>query len=136
MKVSFFGVPRLRALKTPHRMADNDVRVAHLLDLAGMKMAALPRRVEAKDYIDLHAIMSQTDISLEHALAAAKCIYGNQFNPYDTLKALVWFDHPELATVTKAMRHDLERCVARFDPARFRKWQRALCHILEKDDDD
>ncbi len=60
--------------------------MASLLDLAGMKAAVVQQRAEAKDYIDINAILIDARIDLPTDLASAKAIYGKQFNPQITLK--------------------------------------------------
>jgi Nucleotidyl transferase AbiEii toxin, Type IV TA system len=98
--VSFFGVPTLRRVAAPLIAHDNHLRIASLLDLAGMKAAVVQQRAEAKDYTDLHALLV-AGISLPAALAAAGVIYGERFNPQLTLKALSFFgdgDLPSLPT--------------------------------------
>jgi len=98
--VSFFGVPTLRRVAAPLIAHDNNVRIASLLDLAGMKAAVVQQRAEAKDYVDLHALL-EAGIGLPAALAAAGVIYGERFNPQLTLKALSFFgdgDLPSLPT--------------------------------------
>ena len=98
--VSFFGVPTLRRVAAPLIAHDNHLRIASLLDLAGMKAAVVQQRAEAKDYTDLHALLV-AGIGLPAALAAAGVIYGERFNPQLTLKALSFFgdgDLPSLPT--------------------------------------
>lgn len=98
--VSFFGVPTLRRVAAPLIAHDNHLRIASLLDLAGMKAAVVQQRAEAKDYVDLHALLV-AGIGLPAALAAAGVIYGERFNPQLTLKALSFFgdgDLPSLPT--------------------------------------
>lgn len=99
VKMSFFGVPRLRMLRPPEQAPDNGVRVASLLDLAGTKASVVQVRAEAKDYIDLDAILKETGMDLLTALAAAREIYGSSFNPQITLKALSFFDDGNLREV-------------------------------------
>lgn len=95
VKLSFFGVPRLRRLQPPD-LADNRIGIASLLDLAGCKASVVQVRAEAKDYIDLDTILTGTSIDLARALGAACCIYGSSFNPQITLKALSFFDDGNL----------------------------------------
>lgn len=98
--VSFFGVPNLRRVAAPLIAHDNHLRIASLLDLAGMKAAVVQQRAEAKDYIDLHALL-EAGIGLPTALAVAGVIYGERFNPQLTLKALSFYgdgDLPSLPT--------------------------------------
>ena len=47
--VSFFGVPAMRRVAAPLLARDNRLRVAALVDLAGMKVAVVQQRAEAKD---------------------------------------------------------------------------------------
>jgi hypothetical protein len=101
--VSFFGVPTLRRVAAPLLAQDNRLRVASLLDLAGMKAAVVQQRAEAKDYIDLHAML-QAGIALPSALAAARVIYGERFNPQLTLKALSFFGDGDLPSLPTSVR--------------------------------
>src|SRR5580658_6890140 len=48
VKVSFFGVPHIRRLVTPHEAADNGLKIASLLDLAGTKASVVQARAEAR----------------------------------------------------------------------------------------
>src|ERR1700736_2989099 len=41
VKVSFFGVPKLQRLSTPQIAADNNLKVASLIDLAGTKASVV-----------------------------------------------------------------------------------------------
>jgi hypothetical protein len=96
VKVSFFGVPRLPTLAPPHVVKTNNMRVASMLDLAGAKASVVQVRAEAKDYLDIDAMMRLGNISLPYALAAAQKLYGPSFNPEITLKALSYFDDGNL----------------------------------------
>lgn len=101
--VSFFGVPTLRRVAAPLLAQDNRLRVASLLDLAGMIAAVVQQRAEAKDYIDLHAML-QAGIALPSALAAARVIYGERFNPQLTLKSLSFFGDGDLPSLPTSVR--------------------------------
>ena len=91
VKVSFFGVPKLQRLSAPQIAADNNLKVASLIDLAGTQASVVQVRAEAKDYIDMDALMRLGSIGLPMALAAAQRLYGTGFNPEVTLKALSYF---------------------------------------------
>jgi hypothetical protein len=78
---------------------DNGMRVAALLDLAGTMASVVQVRAEAKDYIDVDAILQKSDIDLHQTLAAVRAIYGSSFNPQITLKALSFFDDGNLREV-------------------------------------
>jgi hypothetical protein len=96
VKVSFFGVPKLPTLVPPRLVKTNNMRVASMLDLAGTKASVVQVRAEAKDYLDIDAVMRLGNISLPSALAAAQKLYGPGFNPEITLKALSYFDDGNL----------------------------------------
>ena len=102
VKLSFFGVPRIGVLAPPHVCHDNGIKVASLLDLAGTKASVVQLRAEAKDYFDIAALLTDGGIDLPTALAAAKAIYGEQFNPQITLKALSFFDEGNLNHLPEA----------------------------------
>jgi hypothetical protein len=70
-----------------------------LIDLAGTKVSVLQMRAEAKDYIDIDALLRLGNIGLPTALAAAERLYGTSFNPEITLKALSYFDDGDLRTL-------------------------------------
>ena len=106
VKVSFFGVPRLRRVGESDK-ASTGLKIASLMDLAGTKAAVVQRRAEAKDYIDMAAILSEGGVSLPLALASAQAIYGAQFDPQNTLKALVFFEEGNLRRLTEAVKKQL-----------------------------
>jgi hypothetical protein len=113
IKFSFFGVPHIRQIKPPH-LADNGLNIASLIDLAGTKAAVVQQRAEAKDYIDI-AALPEHGIDLPNALAAAKFIYGQGFNPQITLKALSFFDDGDLHKLPNETKNRLVRAVAAVD---------------------
>ena len=70
--------------------------IASLLDLAGTKASVVQVRAEAKDYIDIDALIATGKVDLPLALSAAQRLYGSTFNPQITLKALSYFDDGDL----------------------------------------
>lgn len=117
VQVSFFGVPSLRRLNEGHIAAENGLRVASMIDLAGTKTAAVQKRAEAKDYIDIDAMIQANAVGLSQALAAGKAIYGNQFNPQLTLKALCYFEDGTLPSLDADVKHRLVEAVQSVDLA-------------------
>lgn len=107
VRVSFFGLPDLPRLAPPLIAPDNGLRVASLLDLAGTKAAVVQMRAEAKDYIDIDALLSDGRIDLPTALASARAIYGAQFNPQITLKALSYFEDGNVRRLPQAVKNRL-----------------------------
>nr|VFK43113.1 MAG: Nucleotidyl transferase of unknown function (DUF1814) [Candidatus Kentron sp. SD]VFK44382.1 MAG: Nucleotidyl transferase of unknown function (DUF1814) [Candidatus Kentron sp. SD] len=88
VRISFFGLPTLGRVADPVQATDNHLKIAALIDLAGMKAATVPHRAEAKDYLDMDAMLKAGAVDLPTALAAASAIYGEkQFNAQLTLKA-------------------------------------------------
>jgi hypothetical protein len=115
VQVSFFGVPRLGQVVEPDLSTDTGVRVASLLDLAGTKLAVIQRRAEARDYVDIHAILETGLVDLPTAVAAAKLIYGHQYNPQISLKALSFFDDGTLPQLGRTVRDRLAAAVKAVD---------------------
>ena len=115
VKMSFFGVPRLRRLRDPLVAADNGLQVASLLDLAAAKARVVQLRAEARDYIDLDALVADGRIDLPSALGAALAIYGAEFNPQITLKALVYFEEDSLRRLPREVRNRLTAAVRAVD---------------------
>jgi hypothetical protein len=104
VKVSFFGVPNLPRLSAAVVAKDNGLGIASLLDLAGTKASVVQVRAEAKDYIDIDALITAGKVDLPLALSAAQRLYGSTFNPQITLKALSFFDDGDLRLLPEDMR--------------------------------
>ncbi|MEO8716008.1 MAG: nucleotidyl transferase AbiEii/AbiGii toxin family protein [Acetobacteraceae bacterium] len=115
VKLSFFGLPEIPRLSPPLIAPDNGVEVASLLDLAGMKASVVQMRAEAKDYLDIDAILTDGRIDLPAALAAARAIYGQQFNPLATLKALSYFADGDLDRLSRPVRDRLAHAAGAVD---------------------
>lgn len=115
VRVSFFGVPGLSRVAPLHVAPDNRLQVASLLDLAGTKAAVVQQRAEARDHIDIDAIIRNGRIDLPSALAAARVIYGRQFNPQITLKALSYFEDGDLPRLPSDVKSRLARAAREVD---------------------
>ena len=119
VKLSFFGLTR-RRVNNPEPTVDGVAQVASLLDIAAFKMAVLPARAEAKDYLDVRALL-QNGISLGDALGAAQAVYGEQFNPMITLKALTYFCDGDLPALPRDVQQALRTAavverISHFEP--------------------
>ncbi len=112
--VSFFGGLGLGRAAPPEKPEGRTLFVASLLDIAGTKVAVVQKRAEAKDYLDIDALL-QHGIELPTALAAGRVIYGRSFNPLITLKALTFFD--DAPTLSADVRKRLTSAVETIDPA-------------------
>ncbi|CAK0766502.1 conserved hypothetical protein [Gammaproteobacteria bacterium] len=115
VKLSFFGLPGLPRLSPPHIAPDNDLQVASLLDLAGMKASVVQMRAEMRDYIDMDALLTDGRIDLPMALAAGRAIYGTPFNPQSTLKALTYFEDGNLRRLPQSLKDRLVNAVRAVD---------------------
>jgi len=118
VKVSFFGVPHLARIREPVVAQDNGLRVAALLDIAGTKAAVVQQRAQAKDYIDIDALITQGGIDLPTHLAAARAVYGAHFAPTPTLKALTYFGDGDLPALADDIKRRLIRAAGAVDPLR------------------
>lgn len=88
------------------------VQAASLLDLGATKVKVLLQRVEAKDYLDLAALL-RCGVPLAQILAAARTLYGSAFNPLIAQKTLSWFEGGDLSRVLPEDREFLVREAAR-----------------------
>ena len=95
--VSFFGSLGFGRVGVPTQYPDVGIYAASLPDLAAQKVKVIQQRAEAKDYLDIHKLLS-VGISLETALDAARALFP-EFNAAISLKALAYFkDVPHLPT--------------------------------------
>lgn len=72
-------------------------------------------RAEAKDHIDMDALITTAGIGLPAALTAARAIYGSQFNPQSTLKALSYFGDGNLPQLPEALKARLAQAAREVD---------------------
>lgn len=112
VKLSFFGGLGLARVRPPVASVANGVRVASLLDLAGTKIKVIQDRAELKDYLDISALLDN-GIDLGDAVRAAMTIYGTEFNPMPSLKALTYFEDGDVRGLGVAVRKRLELAVTK-----------------------
>lgn len=115
VQISFFGVPRLNRIMPPFKTQDNAIKIAQLIDLAGTKAATVQKRAEVKDYIDMDALLTKGGLSLPDCLGAAQFIYGESYNPAQTLKALCYFDDGNVTALNDDERARLMNAVKSVD---------------------
>jgi hypothetical protein len=96
VRISLFGV-RLPAIEWPALAVDIGLPVASLRDLAATKVGVLLGRAEAKDYLDIAALLDS--VELEDMLGGAETLFGPPFSSMLALKALTTFDDGDLATL-------------------------------------
>jgi hypothetical protein len=113
--VAFFGGLGLGQAAPRARVLGKPLYVASLLDLAATKAAVVQKRAEAKDYLDIEALLLN-GLDLPTILAAGRIVYGRSFNPLITLKALSFFD--DVPTLPADTRQRLRAAVVAVDPVR------------------
>lgn len=116
VQLSFFGNFDLGQVATPELVQGPLLKVAALIDLSGMKAAVVTQRAEVKDYLDIYALLKSADIPLATMLAAAAIIYGTEFNPLLSLKAISYHGDRSLAALPAEVRRDLVAAVRATDP--------------------
>jgi hypothetical protein len=99
VKVSFFGTIGFGRVGTPDRTDDGVLLVASPLDLLATKVKVVLQRAEAKDYRDVAALLRGGE-SLSEGLAAARELYGPDFQPSESLKALCFFGDGDLGELS------------------------------------
>ena len=100
VKVSFFGTIEFGRVGEPNKTEDGVLLVASLDDLMATKVKVVLQSAEAKDYRDI-ACMVRSGISLARGLAAARLMFGPNFQPSESLKALVYFKDGDLQQLSK-----------------------------------
>jgi hypothetical protein len=100
VKISFFGMIDHGRVGSPSWTDDDVLQVASLPDLLATKLKTMLQRIEAKDYRDV-AAMLKAGVSLSRGLANASRMYGSaNFQPSESLKALVYFEGGDLDQLT------------------------------------
>ena len=111
----FGGLTTLKRVEDPLRALGSRVRVASLLDLAGMKMRVIQMRASWKDYMDIHALVEH-GIDVPTGLAAARAIDA-RFAPELSIRALQFFGDGTLSRVPATIQQDLTQWARGADPA-------------------
>jgi hypothetical protein len=101
VKVSFFGGIGFGRVGEPERTDDGVLVVASLDDLLATKLKVMLQRAEAKDYRDVAAILG-AGAGLAHGLASALAMFGESFQPSESLRALVFFEDGDLPSLDAA----------------------------------
>ncbi|MDX2087826.1 MAG: nucleotidyl transferase AbiEii/AbiGii toxin family protein [Kofleriaceae bacterium] len=103
IKLSWFGGLGFGRVGAPELTDDGVLRVASLLDLAGTTLKALLQRVEAKDYLDVDAVLG-AGVPIQDILGAARALFGTAFNPIVARKALSYFEGGDLGSLPPGVR--------------------------------
>jgi hypothetical protein len=111
--VSFFGDLNLGQIAPREQAQGAALHIASLVDLAATKVAVVQKRAQARDYVDIDALI-RNGVDLPTALAAGSVVHGRSFNPLITLKALSYFD--DVPDLPKDVRERLSAAVDAVDP--------------------
>jgi len=103
VKISFFGELAFGHYSPPEETQDGHLVVAALDDLLALKLKVVLQRSEAKDYIDI-AAMLRHGIDIGRGLAIAEAMFRPQFAPMIALRALTYFEDGDLHTLSDADR--------------------------------
>ena len=112
VKLSLFGNISFGRVGSPEETSDGVLSVASPHDLLAHKLKVLLQRVEAKDYLDIAALLN-VGTNLEEGLGAARALYGTAFQPSESLKALVYFEGGDLASLPSEVRTALIAAASR-----------------------
>jgi hypothetical protein len=110
VKVSFFGGLTFGRVVDPEDSEDGVLRVAGLADLMATKLHTIYQRAEAKDYLDVHALLT-SGISLKDGLTYLRQVFGPDYNTLLPLEALCYFEEPALRALPNPVKEDLVRAV-------------------------
>jgi hypothetical protein len=112
VKISFFGNIDIGRVGQPERTDDGVLWLASPEDLLALKLKVILQRIEAKDYLDISALL-KSGLSLEYGLAAARALYGTAFQPAESLKALVYFEGGDLTQLALDVQNGLQEAASR-----------------------
>ena len=112
--VSFFGNRALGKI-APREIAEGSkVHVASLLDVAATKALTVAQRAQQRDYLDIDALLRH-GVDLAQMLAAGAAVWGREYDPLLTLRALSYFG--DVPSVPGDVQERLRAAVRAVDPA-------------------
>lgn len=101
VRLSFFGAVTIGRINDPLRTDDSTLLVASLEDLLATKLKAILDRAEAKDYLDISAMLS-ANVSLARGLGGFAGMYGK--DPSLALRAIGYFKDGDLSSLPEKHR--------------------------------
>jgi Nucleotidyl transferase AbiEii toxin, Type IV TA system len=110
VKVSFFGGIGFGQISLPDHAADNGLKIASPEDLLALKLGVIHQRVEAKDYLDIHALL-KSGLTLSTGLSHLDALHPLTTNWMIALKTLVYFKGGDLEGLPSGVKRDLEEAV-------------------------
>jgi hypothetical protein len=100
--ISFFATPQPGRIDRPMIAPEDGLKIASLIDFAGMKADVVQRRAEAKDDLDIDALMPRRHCPAKGSRRSPRAA-GEAFNPQITLKALACFGDGNLAVLPEPL---------------------------------
>lgn len=104
VKLSFFGGIDFGRVGDPLRAPDHPP-IASRLDLLATKLATITQRIEARDYVDVAALLG-SGLTIDEGVAGMLALYGAQASGLQSVKTLTWFHEGGLAD---ALSEDVKR---------------------------
>ncbi len=89
VKLSFFGGIDFGRVGEPLRSSGH-APIASPIDLLGTKLATVTQRIEARDYVDIAALL-QSGFTINDGVAAMAALYGPQASGLQSVKTLTWY---------------------------------------------
>ena len=117
VQIAFLGGLAWKRVEDPETPAGGGPWVASLLDLAATKMKTIMDRATLRDYKDIAALL-EAGINLPQALGAARAVFGPEYNPMISLKALTFFDEGDVKELGRRTRERLTAAAQAVDPER------------------
>lgn len=106
VKLSFFGGLGFGRIDQPSLTPDGVMEIASAADLLAHKLKVMLQRVEAKDYLDVDALLRSGGQTLAQGLAGARALYPN-FPSQEAIKALTYFKGGDLQLLSNEVRERL-----------------------------
>lgn len=97
---------RQKRVETPQQCYENNLQIASLRDLLATKLNTIQMRAELKDYVDIHAMLKH-GLTLEDGLGCARAIYGKNFDPATSLRALCSYHDGNLLEIESTTKNYL-----------------------------
>ena len=95
MQVSFFYYPNNVLKEFIKTNEIENLKMASIIDIAAMKVAAIGGRVAKKDFFDLYNIMNKENISVKKIAKAVVEKFGMNVNYVNMIMGLSYFDDAE-----------------------------------------
>lgn len=115
VKLSFFGGIDFGRVGEPLR-TEGHVPIASPIDLLGTKLATITQRIEARDYVDVAALL-QSGLTINEGVAAMLALYGTQASGMQSVKTLTWYRDGGLeSALSEEVKNTLRKAALAFSP--------------------